>query len=250
MSHSIFARPLSFPTKLGIAILSIIVIVSSILLYRMNLNRSSLPPFSSQVASPSPDPTLNWVIYSFAGIELKRPPEWDELVGKCQSLTITKSDAIDLEQSLSEYVISKYFSGDSGAYESSLKHIVETTGNYGDLSLNLPHISGSDLVILGPLGEGELNNVVLRGPEGTGYFNIVVNYSGPIPDKKKVCLGDMQYEYKKVLSTIKFSSSGARLNEPCAGPHNISCSSGLVCHLENPSQLSQGGICLSDSLSP
>jgi|CXWL01.1.fsa_nt_gi hypothetical protein len=152
---------------------------------------------SAKGATPT-DSTEGWQIYtdSTLGYQLKFPAGWANLQGRCQKILVTKSDAIELELSLTEYVSRKLDS------DAKLDEVLNTASErYGVTFGRLP---SENVAIIGPINEGELNNIVIRGPEGTGYYDIVVTYVGPVPDTERVCFGDAAEEYKQALSTFRF----------------------------------------------
>lgn len=175
-------------------------------------------------ASPIPlatvDPMADWQTFRVDGIELKLPRDWVDLKSTCHKIEINKSDATALELDIREYIkqeegFSDISNLDQLMAEVDQKHLI--TFNY---------VTPENIATLGPLGEGDLNNIYIRGPEGTGYYRIHVTYAGPVPDISGVCLGAKESEYRQVLSTLKFSASGNPANYTCPAAEWVDCMPG------------------------
>lgn len=161
-----------------------------------------LSPTNSPVVNQDISPTItsNSNAYLGNGFQVELTKGWSNLTNNCQQINITKSDAIELELSIGEYVRRDMNISDVSTYND----IISSVNKENKYLINFINVSKENVVIIGPQGEGELNNVYVRGPEGTGYYRIVVLYNGPVPDVDKICLGSKSEEYKQILSTFKF----------------------------------------------
>jgi len=178
--------------------------------------------------SPTNDPTSSWKKYSGVDFELKYPNSWNNLQSACQKITFKKSDAIQLELSMGEYLNQKI---------GSVAEVRSRLNSKDRKKINFQYIPKTDFAVLGPLGEGELDFIVVKGPEGTGYFEFTVDYVGPVPDKKGLCLNND--DYTKILSTLKFTDQKAKF---CGGIAGIACPSGFSCKLDG-TYPDAGGTC-------
>ena len=170
-----------------------------------NSNQKLFPPTQVAVASPVAAPvasavgdeTGGWKTYTGDGFSIQYPDDWQGLQNTCQSISVYKSDSSESKLSLEQYVNKKM--GFIAGYTDELKRHPPTEALFSFLNLPL-----QDVFIIGPQGEGEINNIFIKGPQN--YFQIIVMYSGPIPDSAHQCIGTKASEYKQILSTFRFTN--------------------------------------------
>ncbi len=169
---------------------------------------------SSTSSDLTADGTSDWQVFTGNGFTMKHPSNWlsiknpgsleNDLKGECQTIRISSSDAIQRELSLAEYVMQVANLNSTQAAQALMVANEKDT----NLSVKFDNISARDIAILGVenMGDGAWNVVVIRGPEGKGYYKIEVLNSVDKNEKPVKCSGEKAEEYKKILQTFRFNS--------------------------------------------
>lgn len=210
-----------FPLLLSL-LLILLVFMASISIYLFVQVRALNQELT---ASPTPfplasaDPTLGWQTYRVDGIELRIPDGWNNLTSACQSINIAKSDVSQLNISIKDYIKKEAGFSDITKIDELISQV---DPRYIIPFKNIPE---EDIVTLGPLGIGEINNIYIKGPEG--YYTIQVMYVGPETDSDNLCTGAKELDYQQVLSTLKFGhESGNSASYICPKTEYVDCMPG------------------------
>lgn len=164
-------------------------------------NKQSQSEDTNNKPQPTPQASIEskagWKPYSANGYSLMLPEDWQNLESSCQKLDISVTNFTTPPTNIRDYVKQSYGMSDN--------NISEITSNLPEKYIfNLPNISKGNYMVLGPLGEAELNNIAIV--DSKRGVKIVVWFNGNPEGDNTHCLGDVENIYKEIISTIKLTN--------------------------------------------